>query len=175
MRRFHVLVGPVLLAAATAIAQQNSDPVSLSGTVVNSATGEPMPFVRVVLYPEGNERLTDVSGNFLFLQIAPGDHSVVANKIGFTQAEGHENGYSLSLTASLEKFKVGLTPLSSIRGRITDTDGESVEGVTVLTVQSKVEAGHRQNRIVAEVTTDDRGEYRVSLLPAGEYLIEASG
>jgi len=139
MRRFLALAGIALTASVTALAQ-HSDPVSLSGIVVNSVTGTPLPFARVVLFPEGSEMLTDVSGIFQFLQVASGDHTVMANKTGFIQDDGHENGYSVSLTAALDKFTVGLTPLASIRGRITDSDGEPVEGATVLTVQSKIDA-----------------------------------
>jgi hypothetical protein len=99
----------------------------------------------------------------------------MAAKAGFTAADGHEDRYEVSLSASREKFALWLTPLSSIRGRTTDDAGEPVEGATVLAVQSRIEDGRRRNQMVNAVATNDRGEYRITRLPAGRYPVKASG
>jgi len=132
-----------------------------------------VPYARVVL--EGSETLTDSTGAFQFARVAPGDYIVAASKTGFTEADGHEAGDEVSLSASREKFTLLLTPLSSIRGRITDSEGEPIEGVTMVVLRSVIQAGRRQNQIVNSVQTNDRGEYRVPLLPAGRYLVKANG
>jgi hypothetical protein len=162
-------------ASVTALAQPASDPVSFAGTVMNTATGAPVRYARVALEPKGVETQTDVTGAFRFTQLEPGDYLVMAAKAGFTAADGHEDGYEVSLTASQEKYTIGLTPLSSIRGRILDDGGEPVEGATVLALQSTIEAGRRRNQIVNAVVTNDRGEYRIPLLRAGRYMVKASG
>ena len=93
-----------------------------------------MSYARVALLPEGNETLPDFTGAFRFSEVAPGDHFVMVSKTGFAPVDGHEDSHAVSLTVSLEKYTLGLTPLPSIRGRITGDGGEPVEGATVLTV-----------------------------------------
>lgn len=142
---------------------------------MNTGTGAPVPFARVVLQPKGGETLTDSAGAFQFARLEPGDYMVTAFKTGFTAADDHEGGDEVQLTASREKYALLLAPLSSIRGRITDSEGEPVEGVTVVALRSIIETGRRQNQIVTAVETNDRGEYRVPLLLAGRYLVKANG
>ncbi len=170
-----VLAGAAVAVAVVAFAQQNASTVSLSGTVMNKATGAAVPFARVMLAPEGSEVVADVSGAFQFREVEPGEHFVRASKTGFTMAAGHEGGYPVSLSASRDKFPLWLEPLSSIRGRIVDDDGEPVEGATVAAVQSRIDDGRRRNRMVSNLAvTNDRGEYRLPLLGAGRYLVKAS-
>ena len=171
MPRSLTLAGFALAAAVASLAQQPPDPVSLSGTVVNTVTAAPIRYAKVVLVPAGIETQTDAAGAFRFPNVPPGDYFVMASKPGFAPAEGHE----VSLKSSRENDELRLTPLSAIRGRITDGGGEPVEHVTVLAMQSTVETGHRRNQVVSSVETNDRGEYRIPLLRAGAYLVKASG
>jgi hypothetical protein len=169
------LAGAALVAAVAALAQQDSSPVSFSGTVMNANTGAAVPYARVVLLPEGSETTCDAGGVFQFPQVLPGEHMVTASKTGFTLVAGHEEGYEVPLSASLDKFRIWLAPLSAIRGRITDGDGEPVEGATVVALASTIESGRRRNRTVSNpAVTDDRGEYRIGLLTPGRYLVRAS-
>jgi hypothetical protein len=169
------LPGVALAAAIAALAQQASDPVSFSGTVMNTATGTPVRSARVSLLPNGGQTRTDAAGVFHFPKVEPGTYFVLADKTGFIVGDGHEEGVDVSLSASRGNFAIGLTPLSSIRGRITTDAGEPVEGATVLAIQPHILDGRRQNRVVNAVMTDDRGEYRIPLLHPGQYLIKASG
>src|ERR1022692_742562 len=175
MRSSLTLAGVALAATVTAVAQQTSDPVSFSGTVMNTATGAPVRFARVELSYQGVATQTDAAGAFQFPRVEPGDYYVQASKTGFTPADGHEGGYEVSLSTSREKFAIWLTPLSSIRGTIQSDAGEPLEGVWVNAMQSWMEAGRRRNHVVSLVETNDRGEYRIPLLRAGKYLIKAAG
>lgn len=165
----------LLALAAFALAARASDAVSLSGVVVNTVTGAPVRYARVWLLPASAETESDGAGAFQFTDLRPGTYAVMAAKTGFTTAKGYERGYAVTLTQSRGRFEVGLAPLSSIRGRIRDEDGDPVENATVLVLQSAVERGHRRTRLVNATITNDTGEYRVAMLPAGEYLIKASG
>ena len=175
MPRPLALAAFALAAAGASLAQQTPDPVSLSGTVVNTVTAAPVRYAKVVLVPAGMETQTDAAGAFRFPTVPPGDYFVMASKPGFAPDGDHEQGYEVSLKSSRERYELRLTPLSAIRGRITDGGGEPVEHVTVLALQSTVEAGHRRNQVVSSVETNDRGEYRIPLLRAGAYLVKASG
>jgi Carboxypeptidase regulatory-like domain len=175
MPRFPTLAAIVLAAAIPPLSGQTTDSVSFSGTTVNTVTGAPVRYAQVILLPTGGETQTDAAGAFRFPKVDPGEYLVVASKAGFISVEGREHGHEVSLKTSRDKYQLGLTPLSTIRGRITDGLGEPVEGVTVLAMQSRIEAGHRRNQVLSTVQTNDRGEYRIPLLPAGEYLVKASG
>jgi hypothetical protein len=175
------VAGVALTAAIAALAQQTPAPVSLSGTVVNTATGAPVRFARVAIMESGDHVATaadvetDAAGAFQFPRLDPGEYRVWAAKTGFIAPDGQRPGYEVSLTASRDKFEIGLAPLASIRGRITNEAGEPVEGATVLALRSEIENGRRRHQVVKAVATDDRGEYRVPLLPAGSYVIKAGG
>jgi len=179
----HSLAPIAFAAVLSALAQQTRDPVTFSGTVMNTATGRPIRNARVTLWyspgefqpVNGGTIQTDAAGAFQFPKLEPGDYRLMVAKNGFTAAEDHPDGYEISLTASTEKFIAGLTPLSSIRGRITDDAGDAVEGATIVALQSPIEDGHRRTQAVQAAITDDRGEYRIPLLPAGKYWIKASG
>ena len=72
------LASVAFAAAAAALAQQTSGPVSFSGTVVNSATGAPVRYARVALLPKGGETETDAAGAFQFPRVEPGNYVVMA-------------------------------------------------------------------------------------------------
>ena len=169
------LAGMVLTAALISLAGQAPGQLSLSGAVINSATGAPVPYAAVALLPKGGDTQTDATGAFQFSHLQPGNYVVMAGKTGFAAVEGQEDGFEISLTASREKLVLSLTPLSVIRGRVTDSEGEPVEGATVIAMQSKIDFGRRRITVVNAVRTNDRGEYRVSQLRAGQYLIKISG
>lgn len=65
--------------------------------------------------------------------------------------------------------------LAEIRGRVLDTEGEPVAGVTIMVLRSTVTNGRRESLISKMATTNDRGEYRVAELPPGRYLVKAAG
>jgi len=165
----------LLALASLALATRASETVSLSGIVVDTVTGAPVRYAQVGLLPTHAETQTDAAGAFQFSSLQQGTYTVRAIKTGFTTATGHAQGYPVTLTSSREGFKVGLTPLSSIRGRIRDEDGDPVESATVLVLRSAVEGGRKHTRLINGAVTNDQGEYRVAMLPAGEYLVKASG
>lgn len=66
-------------------------------------------------------------------------------------------------------------PVTEIRGRVVDTEGEPVSGVTIMVLRSTVTQGRRESVISKMATTNDKGEYRVAQLPSGRYLVKAAG
>jgi len=58
--------------------------------------------------------------------------------------------------------------LSSLSGRITDSQGAAVAGATVTLYA-------RATNVRATTVTDERGEYRFDRLPEGDYVVEATG
>lgn len=56
---------------------------TLSGTVTDSATGEPLAGAAVILQPGGTIRSTNAFGYFSFRNVAPGSHRVEARSVGY--------------------------------------------------------------------------------------------
>ncbi len=60
----------------------------ITGRVVDAQTGEPLPFVQVILEGTGLGAVTDVEGYYVILNVPPGTYVVVAKMIGY-----HEQKY----------------------------------------------------------------------------------
>ena len=144
---------------------------SLAGTVVNRITGAPIRRARVSLVGTNNQALSDASGVFRFSHLPADTYLVGVQKIGFDE----ENPTPLELTESRANLTIPLTPLASIHGRVTDSEGDPVEGVVVVALISQVEHGLASWQLARQATTDDRGQYTIPLLRAGRYLVQAAG
>jgi hypothetical protein len=166
---------PALAASCAAMLLSiaaRSQPVQfpLAGIVVNSITGAPVPGARVWLH-RGFETESDAAGGFHFANVPAGEYILSAEKAGFDQDEAEEIELSGARTALL----IRLAPLATIRGRITDDDGDPVDGVTVVALRAEVESGWRRYTVARQAITDDRGQYRIPWLPKGNYLVQAAG
>jgi hypothetical protein len=212
-----VLAASVFVAPATQ-AQMNGDSLSLdstgktgfsvTGTVVNSVTGEPISRALVQLSNFGvgamspstsvevanalnsamRERamLTDREGRFKLEGLPHMTIAFTARKPGFfSPSELSEGG----LQSSLNHVEVGaetpavvlkLVPEAIITGRVTDANGEPLEGVTIRVNGVQHTNGRRQLQPLMQDqeepqtwTTNEDGEYRVAGLMPGSYYISA--
>lgn len=76
---------------------------SIIGTVVDAATGEPVPTVNVSLEPGGKSAITGSDGNYMFTDLEAGTYTMTLVKEGYTPASktlevtagGQTNGYVL--------------------------------------------------------------------------------
>jgi hypothetical protein len=68
-----------------------------------------------------------------------------------------------------------LQPLGKIAGKVTDSDGDPVPGVSVRALHAILQDGRRSFKEDRSVSTDDRGQYRLWNLQPGEYYIAAAG
>jgi hypothetical protein len=160
-------------------AGQTGRQFSLSGSVVNAVTAAPVPYASVAL-SNGSSTETDATGAFQFSGLEANVYGVMATKAGFVPAglpgkEVPEDGLEISLTASVANIVVKLIPLGAIRGRVVDGAGEPVQNATVTALRSTVVYGRRQLQMVNFVQTNDLGDYRISGLLAGKYLLQAAG
>ncbi len=176
------------LAAAMASAQQletlapgqqpppTTGTSSITGTVVNNATGEPVKKAMVTLGGpiSGNQpaAVTDASGSFAFRKLPAGAYFVTAQREGFNQDRGMIIGDSQKqVTVEADQGKsveLRLWPNGSISGRLTDENGDAAQNCNITAVTAGA-AGSQQMR--GNASTDDRGEYRIADLPAGRYLV----
>jgi hypothetical protein len=166
-----------LLCAGAALAQPDK-PASLSGVVVNSITGAPIPRVHVTLGLAAEEDrtyggMTATDGRFSITGIVPGSYAVTMERIGFsmpTDADATENSPLVLLPDDKrDAIRLQMVPAGSIAGRVTNADGDPVEHVTV---QAEDRSGAAGSDVAG--TTDAKGRFRIGGLAPGRYRVKAT-
>ena len=173
-------------AAAAAQVPGAGEQRTITGQVVDAATGRPISAALVTLSlakVEGLPVLTAADGRFQF-RVSPQDasYTLTARKGGY--AEGASGRLRIGGTAQPVKVSA-LTPsvdvrirmwkLGAITGTLLDEAGEPVVGVQVRALLRTQAFGHRSfSPVSAMMTTDDRGVYRISNLPPGDYVVLTS-
>jgi Carboxypeptidase regulatory-like domain len=170
------------LLALPLCAQQG---VTVTGTVINSVSQEPLNNVIVMLNfsggPRGQSFVTESGGGgkFVLQHVPPGKYLIAAQSEGFMKerdgAPGAppqpvilESGKDLSVTVKMQ-------PLCVIAGRVTDADGDPLRNINVSAMVHGYVAGKRQLNPASSVVTDDRGDYRLFGLAPGKYFVRAGG
>lgn len=164
----------LLLLFATAAFAQQEPPPGVTGTVTNALTREPIARAHIALRPPGDKperkygAISAPDGKFSIVPMPPGEYVVSVEHAGFVAAPD-ENGIAYISVAVKEhgpiELKLKLLPQGVIAGRILDANGDPVEAIRVETARG---------RSLASATTNARGEYRLSGLRPGRYLIRAT-
>ncbi len=177
----------VMACDQAAFAQAPTGTYSLSGTVLNSVTGEPVTRALVQLQgfhpssenPPGRAEtataFTDPSGAFRFDALEAGQYSIFARKPGFATDPGNFQQSLIELTASKDSIPIRLAPLGVITGRIADQDGTPARSIDVIALRIAIVNGERQKTQAASTKTDDRGIFRFAHLNPGRYYVRAAG
>ncbi len=191
MRLAMLAFGCVLLAgisAAQAAPPAKPPGSTVAGQVVQDPGGMPLKKVMVTLTPAGGDiaasgdsrvyeripfsAVTDAEGHFQIDHVHPGDYFVTLDRNGFVSTRRRSRSYSSpSFSVAAGQDVTGLLfrmlPAGVIEGKILDEDGDPLPGAEVVAV-----AATNQNA-VSGGQTNDLGEYRISGLPSGEYLVMA--
>jgi hypothetical protein len=184
MRQFlrtPTLVGLALLIWVSADAssrtrnQSARDPENptgvIVGKVVDGVSGQPVTEVVVFLAGTRDQLrvMVDGEGRFFFPGLPSGQYRITAEKFGYQRGavgRTHPAGTSLPVViADGQRVTDAIVPmwkLGSISGRVVDESGEPVVGITVRMLPQV--AG-------PVVTTDDRGVYRLPMMPPGDYIV----
>jgi hypothetical protein len=159
-------------------AGQNVPTHTLSGTVTNAATGEPLR--RALVHFNGLVQLasfTGSDGRFQLTGVPQGQAFVTAEKPGFFDEQAlHPGPYSpqnaaVNVGPGTNELHLQLTPEAKIRGRALDPDGEPIDNLPVQLVTREISEGRKQLQMGMMATTDDRGIYRIEGLTPGQYFI----
>ena len=160
---------------------------SISG-IVTSDEPQPRPLrrARVVLRggdPLGSAVITNDDGTFAFEGLPAGRYAVSAVKDGYVTAnygapwQGGQ-GRRISLRdGEVRKISIRLPRGAVITGTIADAFGQPAAGVTVYALMWQYITASGERRLVpsgrSAGVTDDRGQYRIYGLAAGEYYVSA--
>ncbi|HLK69690.1 MAG TPA: carboxypeptidase-like regulatory domain-containing protein [Bryobacteraceae bacterium] len=164
---------------------QSSASCLIRGTVLDSSTGKAVPKARIYAKPADVTktailRTTGDDGGFCFDHLPAGQYEVVAQRLGYLNAlygakPGVEHGMPLSVDGQTELAAVTLKLLraAAIAGVVLDAGGEPREGVRVELNRKGWDKGWTPD-YVSSAETDDRGTFRLPLLPPGTYYVNVT-
>ncbi len=166
----------MLSLTALLAAQTPPQPVSISGTVTNSVTSEPVMRAHVTVRcdadnePPGQQTygaLTNAKGEFSIAPLKGGACWVTADRVGFV---ADAQNYPLAAGAHKDDLKLKLTPTGAITGRVSNAAGEPMQRVDV---SAEMGGGNVANN-ASNAMTDDKGEYRIGGLRPGKYRVKVT-
>lgn len=144
----------------------------VAGRVVADATGVPLPNVQVAIATPAAAAtitLSDADGHFA---LSPtGSTAIVVRKSGYSLQR-------IAVAAGTPSIEIRLRRSAAISGRILDAFGEPAIGIQVVAELAGApgppaaqDIRYRRANVIASAATDDRGEYRLSSLPAGAVTV----
>ena len=150
---------------------------TLSGTVVDSVTGEPIRKALVQIY--SNQRRMAFSGDdgrFQLEGVPAGSYAVSAQKPGyFGQQELLRGGEPpVEVGPKAISAVVKLTPEAIISGRVTSAAGIPLEQVSLRLSYIEIREGRRRWDFKGTALTDEDGRYRFANLRPGSYYLSAA-
>jgi Carboxypeptidase regulatory-like domain len=171
-------------------AQQPAQPAppkgAISGLVATADTGQPLrkTQVKLVARPSGTTVTTasDGEGRFTFGSVTAGEYTLSASKpsyldmvFGARRHGANAAGTPIRIAAGqkIENPELRLPRGSTITGTITDEYGDPAFNTAVRVMRYVYSNGERYATPSGSDQTDDRGFYRVSGLPPGEYIVSA--
>jgi len=179
-----VLLAAVLAAQTSApeTPSKESENCTVEGHVVLASGEQPLNKVAIRIFPddaEGNSytALTDAEGHFKIEDMKPGHYNVRIERNGYLEAGKHRRRYqSQTLTLKrgqeLNDLMYRMQPAAVIAGKLVDAEGDPVTEASIVVSRYGSSSG-RNSQFRSYERTNDLGEYRVSGLPPGRYLVLA--
>ena len=171
-----------------ATASASAEPVagaSIAGVVIDHHTKSPVREASVRLdQPDrrglSRTSITDESGRFQFTDLPPGAYVLSSSHAGYLPATlgqqrlgGPGTPVALGEGETRDDIAIPMSRGGVITGRVVDRHGDPIPSVQVSALQYRYDTGTRELQPVFFDRTDDRGEYRLFTLPAGEYYVSA--
>ena len=182
-RRWLFLVSCVVgIASSVCVAQAT---YSITGKVVNAASGSPLPRASVSLEEAKDGSLfasvtTDENGNFQFLRLPADKYVLRGSHRGYitTAYDAHDNfttalvtGEGMNCCANLQ---LRLLPGGVIAGTVAEDSGDPVENGVVVLYRENNRTGSERVQRVRTTNVDESGAYEFAGLEPGNYFVSAS-
>jgi hypothetical protein len=151
-------------------------PVEASSPTVSLNPSRFLPG-RVAVDSVSATAMTDSNGRFTFLGVPLGSYRVVAERNGFLPSEYGQrspNGTGIPVLLVGSKtvvLEIRLTEAGIIAGQVGDEFGEPMPDRRVTAYHYEYTDGRSMLTPSATTQTNDKGEYRLTQLEPGEYLI----
>lgn len=155
---------------------------SLTGSVLNAITGQPVPAAEVSaaklsVGDAAEKRViqSDADGRFAITGLSAGRYVLQASTEGYTVVQSRRGWAIVVLKPSGHvDATLYLEPGGIISGRVVDEAASPVRGAAVQALKYSFREGIRQLEEMASAETNASGEYRMLALVPGQYLIRAS-
>ena len=152
--------------------------VNVSGTVVNSVTGEPLRRALVDLAGAApRSAFTGADGRFQLANVPEGRVWLNAQKPGYfpeQQAGGNQFRSMINVTTGMSDVVVKLVPAGRIVGQIVTSEGEPIESVNVQLSADQIVNGRRRRQMRGGSSTDDTGHFVIDNLTPGAYYVHTA-
>jgi hypothetical protein len=185
-----LFVAPSLVDAQTpampnARPETKEETCTVSGMVVHKMDGAPLKGATVWLGSDENREhtiatTTAADGRFELRNVPAGHYTLTVQRNGFVDAhygqkKPNDPGSTLTLRSGQKLadlvFKLGRTGV--ITGRISDEDGEPMQGIVVNAVREVYINGKMRLQTTDGRESNDLGEFRLFGLSPGRYLVSA--
>jgi protocatechuate 3,4-dioxygenase beta subunit len=144
--------------------------VTLTGRF--DASGKPVapsPQARLELLPNRSV-MTTPDGTFVFRGLPAGLFTAATRAFGYMNNDFPPVTIELRDGQKPVQVQLRVWKFAAIGGRVVDERGEPVTGVPVSALQRSVSASGVRLQRAGVAVTDDRGVYRISQLPPGDYV-----
>lgn len=157
----------------------------IAGTVLNTATGEPVQRAVVSALAEDDNHsiasvVSDAEGHFAFERLPAAKYPLTASKRGYrTASYDDHDGYNTAIVTGPDQDTTHLifflVPGAVLHGVVSGDGGDPVEGARVMLFE-KPRHNAQDERIVQSdsAVTDDTGAYEFGNLADGDYLVAVS-
>ncbi len=182
------IVAPSDLASRVNSRPADADPQATASIAGRVVTSDGLPVARAMVLVHRQSILprlaeTDERGRYVIDRLGAGEYSVEVQKHGFvTRKYGQAGTESVGRSVvvrngqAVGSIDVTLARGGAITGTILDEFGEPAEGVMLSVLQIQALAGRRRAMsasMMGSNRTDDRGQYRLSGLQPGTYVVRA--
>ena len=172
------------ISAAQMGASKAAGKCVVEGKVIQEPGGQPLKKTTITLIGHGQEQslnysaITDAEGSFKIEGLNPGRYNVTLERAGFVEGKrgGHDHNKSLLVQPGEEvkKLVLRMQAAAVVTGKILDTDGDPMPNVSVNASRYGSTPHRWQRELTGFAGTNDLGEYRMSGLAPGRYLISAT-
>lgn len=156
---------------------------TIAGRISDGDSGSPLARARVILTSPAlsASRVTITAGDgvYRFDALPPGGYVVRATRSGYVGGAYGERRLSGPVPLSIGQgqqavgIDLALAPAGVIAGQILDEDNKPFAGAIVQALVARTVDSQAELVPVASTTSDDRGEFRLIGLRAGEYHVSA--
>jgi hypothetical protein len=156
---------------------------AVSGTVVDAATGDPIPSFELSILVDGQSYtfgstniqfrgFNDVDGEFTYDKIQSRQYvwKIIARAEGYSHTE-YQLG-TLVADETRSDVRLALTPSATIQGKVFDSEGNPISGVKIGPAGVGIQPiQFREDRFTR--FTDEDGEYQMKSIPLGTIALIA--
>ena len=153
----------------------------LEGVVTRSDSSRPVEGARVAIWGDQGpdfETRTDGNGHYAFGDLPAGIFNMEIAAEGYLTVPDPSTSMQIRITIGDRqrlRHDFSITSAGAINGRILDKNGEPVSGISVEVLKLKHDLRDRPIwEGVANSATNEKGEYRITDLPTGEYYVKAA-